>query len=114
MLLQIHEIEALLQVKRNIERSISNPITIRSLLRGTGFSESKLTQGFKFLFQYTVHRYHLTISMEYAYSLLADDMPVKEVALKLGYKSQSHFNRSFRQVFGIAPSHIRRDIDAVE
>lgn len=114
MLLLRHEVEALLLVKQNLERSIDKPITIRNILRGTGFSETRLTQGFKFLFQYTIRQYHLTIAMEYAYALLADGRPAKEVAIALGYKSQSHFNRSFRQIFGTAPTRINRNIDAVE
>ncbi len=113
MLLHNHEIESLLLVKQSIERSISKPITIRNILRGTGFSETRFTQGFKFLFQYTVRQYHMTIAMEYAHSLLIDGRPAKEVSLLLGYRSQSHFNRTFRQIFAVPPTHISRNSGAV-
>lgn len=113
MQLSNQDVYTLIQVKHDIQRSVYLPISVKDILRGTDLSETRLTQGFKFLYQHTVSRYHLVVSMEYAHTLLTDGLPVKEVAIKLGYRSQSHFNRSFRQVFSIPPSFIHRNIHSV-
>ena len=58
--------------------------------------------------QYLVHR-----RVEVAKSmLLRDDLPVAEVAQRLGFSDQSHFTRHFRRLTGAPPGQLRRAIRA--
>ena len=41
--------------------------------------------------------------------LLETVLPIKELALKHGYREVSHFNRAFSRHFGISPERFRRD-----
>ena len=38
------------------------------------------------------------------------DMPLSEIALRLGYSEQSVFSRAFRSWTGVAPSVYRKDL----
>lgn len=44
--------------------------------------------------------------------LLADDRPIAEIALAVGYSENASFSRAFRQHFGISPERFRRDTRA--
>ncbi len=53
-------------------------------------------------------QYHLDIKMEKAKRLLSEtDLPVKEVALKLGYDNQNNFSNMFKKRIGTFPSEYR-------
>jgi AraC family transcriptional regulator len=40
--------------------------------------------------------------------LLRDDVPLAEVAYRLGFADQSHFTRHFRRITGASPGRLRR------
>jgi len=53
-------------------------------------------------------QYILKIRMETAVELLENtDMPIKEIALSLGYDSQNYFSSAFHKRFGHYPSDVR-------
>ena len=41
--------------------------------------------------------------------LLHEDVPLAEVAYRLGFSDQSHFSRHFRRITGAPPGRLRRD-----
>jgi AraC-like DNA-binding protein len=46
--------------------------------------------------------------IEHAMSILAsEDVPIADVALRVGYVSAGHFSRTFRRVTGVHPSKFR-------
>lgn len=47
--------------------------------------------------------YHLLHKINYAKQLIAQDMPIVEVALESGFYDQSHFTHYFKKYIGIAP-----------
>jgi AraC family transcriptional regulator len=54
------------------------------------------------------HQYILRRRVDAAKQLLADgDLPVAEVASALGFSTQSHFGRIFRQITGMTPKRYR-------
>jgi len=53
-------------------------------------------------------KYILQVRMETAVELLENtDMPIKEIALSLGYDSQNYFSSAFHKRFGRYPSDVR-------
>lgn len=57
----------------------------------------------------TPHQYVMRARLDRAQQLLElSDVPLAAIADSLGFASQSHFTRAFRQFAGEAPSHFRR------
>ncbi|MFM0076667.1 helix-turn-helix transcriptional regulator [Paraburkholderia sediminicola] len=54
------------------------------------------------------HAWLLRLCLERACALLSrSSQAIATVAQKVGFYDQSHFNRAFRQAYGIAPSNYR-------
>ena len=54
------------------------------------------------------HQYVVRRRVERAKELLADtDLPIAEIALKVGCASQSHFSALFHRVTGLTPQNYR-------
>ena len=55
------------------------------------------------------HRYMTELRLKKAQSMvLQSQMPLKDVALQLGFNDQSHFGKKFKQRFGASPAQARR------
>lgn len=53
---------------------------------------------------YSPNQYHMHLRLERAKRLLADtDLPVKDIALKLGYRTQDYFSSIFKKKTGKSP-----------
>jgi len=56
----------------------------------------------------TYKNYLKAVKLRYARRLiLSTDMPILEVAENSGYETQSHFNREFKEYYGISPRKMR-------
>lgn len=44
--------------------------------------------------------------------LLTEDIPIKEISYRCGYKNHSHFTRAFRALFNATPQEIRKNPEA--
>ena len=87
---------------------LENPPSLLELARLVGLNDYKLKQGFHRVFGTTVFGYLLTHRMERAKQLLAQPtFNVAGVAQAIGYTSQSHFCRTFKKQFGMAPRRYR-------
>ena len=83
--------------------------TIPELARAVGTNASKLKRGFKFLYGMTIFEYGHRCRMDHALRLLvAERLPVGQVALAAGYQHQTSFTSAFREYFGFAPKDARR------
>jgi len=74
-----------------------------------GGSVSKIKAVFKHTYGETIYAYHLRKRLEKAQVLLREtSIPVNEIAEDCGFKSFSHFSRTFKREYGISPSQIRK------
>ena len=74
-----------------------------------GGSVSKIKVIFKRAYGDTIYAFHLRKRLEKAYTLLKDtNSPINEIAEECGFKSFSHFSRSFKKEHGITPSQVRK------
>lgn len=84
-------------------------ITNENLKQTLGMSESKLAGLFKSGFDTTFKKYLNHLRLQEARRLLSDtNLPVNEIAWKVGYTSVTHFNRVFKEAEGYSPNQYRK------
>lgn len=74
-----------------------------------GTNEFKLKYGFKELYGTSVHRFLMNERFRKAQMMVQfSDQSLKSIAHITGFKSMSHFSRSFKKRYGYAPSVLRK------
>ncbi|WP_300439146.1 AraC family transcriptional regulator [Christiangramia sp.] len=74
-----------------------------------GGSVSKIKVIFKRAYGDTIYAFHLRKRLEKAYTLIkSSSTPINEIAEECGFKSFSHFSRSFKKEHGMTPSQARK------
>lgn len=75
-----------------------------------GTNEFKLKYGFKELYGTTIHKFIIQERLRKAQVMIQyTDLPFKTIAHEVGFKSQSHFSRLFKQRFGYTPKELREN-----
>lgn len=111
MKLTFAEHKILENIHAEITENFLNPISLKDLSLRYSISETKLTQGFRRIYNITVYGYYLERRMYYAKNKLMKGADVREVAEALNYSSTSSFARAFRKVFPKAPGAYRYRTD---
>ena len=87
---------------------IDQRITLDDLAGLCDLGRFPFLKQFKRTIGMTPHAWLLRLRLERACGLLSrSGQPIIDVAHAVGFYDQSHFNRAFRQAFGVAPSHYR-------
>jgi AraC-like DNA-binding protein len=87
--------------------------TLESLARRTGLSPAHLNRVFVAAFDTTPKQYHLERRKKAAAHLLHEEhLPIKQVALTLGFTSACYFTAWFRMNFGAPPALWRKNRNA--
>jgi AraC-like DNA-binding protein len=103
------DIESLRKAQEILLACHTPPPTISEVAHRVGMCTTKLKRGFRALFDQTIHEYANGLRMDYAGELLKNrDVPIAEVAEKLGYKYQNSFTVAFKQHTGLLPKEYRR------
>lgn len=96
------------RVKRFMHTHMGAPLTVPEIAERLHMSESSLSHKCRELIGESPAKLLLRIRMERAVMLLKNsDMPVKEIALRVGYEDPYHFSRAFKRHFGSSPSSLR-------
>lgn len=83
--------------------------TIQEMASIAGMNAQKMNEIFKEEYQQTIHSFITQQRLEDAHAAIElSDIPLKEVAMKLGYSHVNHFSNAFKRQFGYAPSSIRK------
>ena len=97
-----------LAARQFIQDHASEKLTLDLVGRRCGLSRSKLTRGYKELFDRTVAQDIAGRRLELArLMLLTTDLPISSVGLEAGYLNNASFARAFGRRFGQAPSMFR-------
>jgi len=97
------------RVAEFVREDPSAPITLAEMARVAGMSPSSFIRSFKRSTGLTPHRFVVEQRVLAARHLLAtSNLPIAEVALAVGFSSQSHFGGAFRTVTGESPARYRR------
>jgi len=78
-------------------------VTLDDLAQEAGLSPYHLARLFRAAYGLPPHKYLEGLRVRRAESLIRAGLPLAEVALAAGFSSQSHLNRSFKQVLGVTP-----------
>jgi AraC-like DNA-binding protein len=91
-----------------MENNFKKHLSLKDLARLSGRSESTFKKDFKAAFGTSPFRWILQRRLQYAEFLLKSATSnVSEIADESGFKNLSHFSRTYKKVFGIAPSETK-------
>ena len=88
----------------------SERFPIHTISSDLGIDTTKLKKVFKAIFGKGIFEYHLDARMEEAHRLLTEGtLPIKAVAITVGYKRTTNFIEKFTEYFGYPPSLIMQN-----
>jgi AraC-like DNA-binding protein len=92
-------------VVRHIETAYAEPCSLKTLAEVAGLSRWHFVRRFRDVAGQSPNQFLIHTRIRAAADrLLAERAPIAEVALDVGFNDISHFNASFRAVFGCAPT----------
>ena len=103
------DVTALGEIRDCLDARFMDPPTIAEIARTAGMNRTKVTQGFRYLFDQTILEYCQRLRMQRARELLLGGVPVGTVAIDVGYEHHSSFAHAFRTYFGYSPVEVRRN-----
>ena len=93
---------------RYIQERYAEDLTLDDLAGSAGVSKSECLRCFKLSMQDTPYHYLLEYRLQRAAELLTgSSRPIGEVAQTVGFSSQSHFGKLFRERIGCSPREFR-------
>ena len=97
------------QLLEFIEANLDQPLTLDAMAAHVGISPLYLARAFKAAIGQSPHQYVLARRIERAKELLRNtEMPIIDVALSVGFSSQSHLSHWMIRHTGITPAVYRR------
>lgn len=91
-----------------IDARFTGTVTLAELSDAAQLSEFHLLRLFREAVGLPPHAYLVQKRIDCARALLAQGLPLAQVALETGFADQSHFTRRFRNIVGITPGQYRR------
>lgn len=86
----------------------SSNLNIETIAQQLGVSQSSFHKNFRMVYGITPAKYFIDEKMKYAAELLLrDEMPIKDIAVHLGYGTHSSLTRSFHKWHGVSPMAFR-------
>lgn len=94
---------------RYVADNLNRPLTLEEIAAHVHVSPRHLTRLFTAFTGTSPLRYVMTARLDRASGLLTgSDLPVKEIAERVGFGDVHHFTRSFTRQFGVPPAAYRR------
>lgn len=105
-----NERRAVQQVRHYIEAHFAEPMSLSDLAEQVSLSPYYLLRVFRAEVGMPPHTYLQDVRIRRAQRLIELGKPLAEVALDVGYSSQSHLTRRFKQIVGITPGRYANQI----
>jgi AraC-like DNA-binding protein/ActR/RegA family two-component response regulator len=103
-----NELECVEKARRILLANIVDPPSLNDLASMLGTNQPRLSRNFKALLGTSVFGYLREQRLQRARKLLTGSkMPIKAVALEIGYRNTSDLTRSVKERFGMPPSELR-------
>lgn len=92
-----------------MDAHLCEDLSLAELADVAGFSRHYFARSFRLATGMSPHQYLIERRVERACKLLLDtSLPIGEVAVSLGFASQSHMTQHFRRVTGLTPARFRQ------
>jgi AraC family transcriptional regulator len=92
-----------------IDENLDRDLSLQSMAAEAEISPLYLPHAFKVAVGHSPHQYVLQRRIQKARSLLTStDSPIADIALAVGFSSQSHLSNWFRRLVGVSPASYRR------
>jgi AraC-like DNA-binding protein len=109
MPLKKQDIVYIRQARTTLEENFDKHITIPLLARQVGINEAKLKEGFRELYDISIHSYLQQLRLEKAKQLLlTSEMSVTDITYEIGYSHVTHFTTLFKKELGLTPTEWRK------
>lgn len=103
-----HPSRLVVEVTNYVFKHLSEPITVERMARDLCRGRSRLSTDFRKETGEKLSDYIMKRKIEEGKSVLMNtDRPAVDVALYLGFSSQSHFSRVFKKYAGLTPNEYR-------
>jgi len=100
--------QRILAARRLIDERWSEKLTLDGIARACGLNRTKLTRGFRDMFDSSVADALTEQRLGEASQMLrATDLPVSSIGYRCGYLNNASFTRAFARRFGVAPTQYR-------
>lgn len=97
------------RVKELVYAKMEDELSLRELAQSVGLSTAHFSEMFRKSTGETPHQFVLRAKVERAKEMLrSTESRVLDVAIACGFKTQQHFSRVFRQLYGASPTEYRR------
>ena len=97
-----------------IDENLSHDLSLVELARVANVSPSHLKTLFRDAVGLPLHQHVIRRRVRYAIdTILREDLPLSELALRAGFANQSHMARWMRRIAGLTPSDVRRSTGTV-
>lgn len=104
------QVDFVRQVSRYISQNIHQRLTVRTLTREFGVSDTYLQTAFRSVYGMPVISFIRAQKMQSAAQLLIHtDHSIDAVAQQFGYENESKFSAAFKKIIGDSPSVFRRE-----
>lgn len=89
---------------------LSEPIVIGDIAKSGKTSKTSLERAFRSMLGATPQRALLRFKVERSMEMLMQNIPLKDIAVSLGFSSVFHYSNTFKTVTGIRPTDYRDEI----
>jgi len=101
--------QKLLKIVDIMEQNIEDPLSPDTLAHEVGISIRQVERLFRQHTNKSPARYYMELRLEHARLLLLQtSMSITEIYIASGFSTHSHFAKSYREFYGISPSHERK------
>lgn len=93
-----------------IETHLSQDITLDELANYTNYSVAHISRIFKEMTNDTLVSYINEKRLQKAKGLLKEEIPIKEIAMEIGFNNYSYFYKAFKRRTGMSPEDYRKSL----
>ena len=101
---------AVRQVRQYIDEHFSESVTLNMLAQHVSFSPYYLLRAFRAEVGMPPYAYLESVRIWHTQRLIKAGMPLAEVAVEVGFSSQSHMTRQFKKIIGVTPGQYAQHI----
>lgn len=104
-------VRAIAAAETHLAEHLAEPVNVEALARQLGVAYSHFRREFKAHTGFAPWQYVVHLRLSRARRLLAaSDATLDDVATRLGFSSAFHLSSAFKQEFGVAPEHWRKNL----